>query len=73
MTKQATLKVTNHDNRGDADHPYGFVYFNDNTRVGYTSDEVFPTHRGVWEATEDPHHFALAREYLREKGVRGYA
>lgn len=67
-----SLAVRYHDNRGDDEYPYGFVYFNDDTRVGYTSDAgVFPTQPGLYKATDDPAHLEMARAYLREHGVPG--
>lgn len=63
-----TLKVTQGDNGG---YGYGFVYFNDDTRVGYavgaTEDGVGPygMFPGNWGGNTDEH-FRLAGEWLKE-------
>ena len=67
------LKAVNHDNRGDSQHPHGFVYFqynehSDAIRVGYApgTDGVgpyglFPSNWGQ----PTPAHYKLAEDYLR--------
>ncbi len=75
-----TLKATHHDNRGDNEVPYGYVYFDDGTRVGYANilenehdNGIFPTHDSVWwKAATDTKHFRMAAEYLRDQKVKGY-
>lgn len=56
------MKVTQCENRGSFDVPFGFVYFDDNTRVGFSRDE------GVWPANwggNTARHLSLAAEALR--------
>lgn len=62
------LKVELHDPRGSKEVPYGFINFNDDTRVVYNGEDVW---EGNW-GTVTEKHFQLAREYLAEKGVKGY-
>lgn len=74
-----TLKVTHHDNRGDQEVPYGFVYFNDDSRLGYPEMEngaaipnsLFKTN---WENRNPTtsHHKKLARKHLKDQKVKGY-
>lgn len=65
------LKVTGRDNRGGSDDPaeqYGFVYFNDESRLAYTSDEGVTDVTGGWgEVTST--HMQLARRFLLKDGV----
>ena len=70
------LAATHYDNRGSPDVPYGFVYFNDDTRIGYPAfDNDKPidgsTFDGNWGGNTARHH-ELAKAYLRKRGVKGY-
>ncbi len=72
MDKEAenAVRVTGHDNRGDENIQFGFVYFDDGTRVGYATDIPYrpPVWQTLgWEAT--PEHVRLATEYLTDLGV----
>lgn len=63
------LTVEGHDNRGSAG--FGYVYFNDETRVGWTRDldpEVWETNGPQWGPVTSEH-IRLATEYLRQVGV----
>ena len=63
------LKVTAVDNRGDAELAYGFVYFTDSRRVGYTSTKgVDKDVTGNWGGITDTH-VRLASDYLRTTGI----
>jgi hypothetical protein len=67
------IKVTHHDNRGDEEAPYGYVYFDDGTRLAYAPHTsgmgnplgLFP---GGWGAVRSEH-YSLANDYLTEKGL----
>lgn len=64
-----TLHVINHDNRGTVEVPFGFVYFNDHTRVGYTGTKgADATLTGGWE-TVTPDHVEVADRYLYEQDL----
>ena len=73
LSDMARLKVESHENRGTVEQPFGFVYFTDDSRVGYApgiketeeSDGLFS---GNWGGNT-PTHFALAFKYLKEKGL----
>lgn len=67
------IKATRHDQRGTEDHPYGYVYFDDGTRLAYAPGTsglsnplgLFP---GGWGAVRDEH-YKVATAYLNEKGI----
>lgn len=63
------LAVEKVGNRGTDDVAYGYVYFNDGSRVGYASKHgIFP---GNWSSSDEPNtmaHANLAREALTERG-----
>ncbi len=66
-----TLKVTTHDNRGEPEYPYGFVYFNDDKRIGYVpSIEGMKGPYGLFEGGGwgpiSPFHYTLAEAYLTD-------
>jgi hypothetical protein len=69
------LKVTSFENRGSTppfkedEAAYGFVYFSDDRRVGYTSMRgVDPDATGGWgEVTLA--HVGLARRFLADQGI----
>lgn len=62
-------KVADHENRGNSEVAYGFVYFEDGTRVAYTSlDGVAADATGGWEPITDRHADA-ATTYLRAQGI----
>ena len=56
------LDVEDHDNRGTKEVPYGFIYFNDGTRVTYAGTEVHDG-TGGWDPITEQHR-KLAQEYL---------
>ncbi len=65
------LKVEYFENRGSEDTPFGYVYFNDETRLGYAPgvEENQSTH-GLFAANwggNTPEHFRLAREFLTKQ------
>lgn len=63
------LRVINHDNRGDDRVPFGFVYFNDHTRVGYTGTKgADASMTGGWE-TVTPDHVEVADRYLNAQNL----
>ncbi len=66
------VRVTGHDNRGDLGAPYGFVYFSDHTRCGYTpghEEEVWAVKTdGGWNLATSMH-IGLATSYLRQRGL----
>lgn len=63
------MKVTHHDNRGTAEEPYGFLYFDDGrTRMAYGLGKIHPSASGGW-AVLTPEHKKPAIEYAREHGL----
>lgn len=65
-----SLAVTGHDNRGTEDVPYGFVYFNDDRRVAYTSEHgVVERATGGWGVVSAAH-VKAAKDYLKSEGVK---
>lgn len=69
-----TIKAEWHDNRGGGDYAYGFVYFNDDRRVAYTSspDEGPVVHSGVTGGW-DPitlNHVKAAEKFLKSEGTQ---
>jgi hypothetical protein len=64
-----TVKAVGHDNRGDDEIAYGFVYFDDERRVAYaTGQGVVQDATGGWDEVTDQH-VKVAEEYLKGKGV----
>lgn len=62
------LQVTDSDNRGTQEVPFGFVYFSDDRRVAYTGSGVVADATGGWgPVTSD--HVRLAEQYLVELHV----
>lgn len=62
------------DNRGSDEAPFGYVYFGDHYRVGYTGGAAIAVFGGgdAWpEPTRG--HLDAAREYLREHGTAAAA
>ena len=53
-----TLRVMAADNRGTAEVPFGYIYFNDNTRINYSADIL---------NGNTVEHIELAIEYLKER------
>jgi hypothetical protein len=60
------LKVVSHDNRGEDDVPFGFIYFNDGRRVTYVCSEV-RNGTGGWDSIT-PAHKRVAQIYLDRLG-----
>ena len=67
------LRATGADNRGDDEHPFGFVYFSDNMRVIYTSTKhgdgiryTIGEGSGGWGEITDAHR-RIAAEYLNTR------
>lgn len=61
------LEVTEIDNRGNDDVPFGYVYFNDDSRVGYADTPETRKHYGLFPSNHGgntPEHFHLARAAL---------
>jgi len=68
------LKAVDYDNRGDASVPYGFVYFNDETRCVYAKGAEFDgvsTGTGGWPAITMKH-VHEAQRFLAEKLGEGW-
>lgn len=63
------VKAVEHDNRGDVEHPYGFVYFDDGRRVVYAKGlgefEGVSSGTGGWQAVTNVH-ITEAQRYLKE-------
>lgn len=62
------LMVTEIDNRGAQGTPYGYVYFSDESRVGFTpglDSEVWPSNRGDVTGR----HMGLAAQALVQAGL----
>lgn len=60
------LEALYHDNRGDT-YAFGYVYFNDGTRVGYAVNHgVF---RGGGWGGETATHYELAVDFLAANGI----
>lgn len=66
------IKAECYDNRGDSAYAYGFVYFNDDRRVAYTSGpeggQVHIDANGGWGEVTTVH-AKVAEEYLKKEGV----
>lgn len=69
------LEVESWENRGTDDTPFGYVYFSDGSRVGFSNAEG---HDDVWEPRTNgggkfmavtPAHLRKARELLRDEGI----
>lgn len=66
----AQVKVESYDNRGTPTEPFGFVYFSDGTRVGYTPK--LERGKELWAGNWGPvdhRHMRAAYRFLTEKGV----
>lgn len=64
-----SIRAIHHDNRGTTEVPFGFVYFSDHTRVGYTGTKgADAAMTGGWE-TVTPDHVEVADRYLNEKDL----
>jgi len=68
------LKIEKHDNRGTEEYPFGYVYFDDGTRLSYAPHTsglsnplgLFPS-KGWGPVRND--HYEVATAYLTEKGI----
>lgn len=68
------LRVVTFDNRGDDVNPFGYIEFNDDTRLGYTpglEQEIIgrDNYQGLWPANwggNTPLHFHTADKWLFE-------
>jgi hypothetical protein len=62
------LKITSFENRGSMEVPYGWLYFNDGTRMGYhpggRQADADGLYEGDWGGCTELHQ-RLAREYVR--------
>lgn len=77
--KQMALEIESWEDRsGGPPGPtsFGFVYFNDESRVGYSP--ATPDHEDVWEPRSNgggkfvpvtPQHLAMARNLLKREGI----
>lgn len=62
------MHITDIDNRGTEAVPYGYVYFDDGHRVGYTGGEAWAViGGGGWPETGA--HREAAEAHLREHGI----
>lgn len=59
------MKITGLDNRGDGQHPFGFVYFDDGSRVTYASDIGIEIHGGPYWNQSTAKHVEMASIYLQ--------
>jgi hypothetical protein len=65
------VNVKFRDNRGSEDVQFGFVYFEDDRRVGYTTASgVVPNATGGWGPIT-PEHVRAAVEFLKNDGFNG--
>lgn len=63
------LKAESIENRGSVKVPFGWVYFNDGARVGYSHGKVWDREDyNSWELLT-PEHIDTARKVLKEKGL----
>lgn len=62
------VRAVDHDNRGDSDVAYGFVYFADGRRVVYATGYPLDGGTGGWAAVTSAH-IAEAKRYLTEQGI----
>lgn len=62
------MKVVDHDNRGTEDEPFGFLYFDDGTRMAYGLGKIHPRANGGWGGLT-PKHEKPAAEYARAHGL----
>lgn len=64
------MKIRYAENRGTAEVPFGFVYFDDETRVLYADIEgalLVEPHEGPYWTPSGPRHVAAAQEFLIEQ------
>lgn len=63
--------VTRHDNRSSRpEAAYGFVYFNDDRRVAYTTKHGIVTDAtGGWDGAITGAHVDAAYEHLKDRGI----
>jgi hypothetical protein len=64
----SAIKVLDVDNRGSDTSPYGWVYFSDDTRVGFGSGDgpgTYGLFAGTWGPATDLH-YTLAEQALTE-------
>lgn len=65
------MQITGNDNRGTNDTPFGFVYFDDHTRVIYADGiGVTPFRGSHWEPATNEH-AECALTYLKDKFPAG--
>lgn len=66
------MNVIGHDNRGTVDVPFGFVYFDDNSRVIYASNAGIHTCQGPYWKSSTHMHVNKAKAYLARKFPSAY-
>lgn len=57
---------------GDNENPFGYVYFTDNTRVGYSPGLTGDNYAELWPGNWGPTtslHLRLAGKHLQEEGL----
>lgn len=62
------LEAESYENRGSAEHAFGYVYFTDGTRVLYVTTPEKVISGANWGPT-GPTHKRLARELLEAEGI----
>jgi hypothetical protein len=69
------IEVTDFENRGTAEHPFGFINFNDGLRIGYAPMAKGPNEDGLFEPDQpyslrgvelSARHWLIATEWARE-------
>jgi hypothetical protein len=63
------LKVIEFDNRGDEQVPFGWIEFNDGTRLGFSPKNGNPNPFGLFDGNwggNTPTHYKVAVAYLKE-------
>lgn len=72
------LEAQSYENRGTQAVPFGFVYFNDGSRVGYSQDDSTPRQMQLWQPRTNgggehreigDRHLHLAAKALLEAGI----
>lgn len=72
------LVAEGYENRGTPNVPFGFVYFNDGSRVGYSQNDETPRQMQLWQPRTNgggghspigDRHLHLAAKTLLEAGI----
>lgn len=66
----AELKAEGFENRGDDEHPFGYVYFSDGARLPFALGSIWePTPPEPYWPEADGYHLRLAIKHLAGHGI----